>query len=412
MAALIRFMADTWRDAVLRPLAMAAPDGWVYVEVLAPDIRFALAMLMVLVLLIMRLKKGKYQKGGQTPVFLLFAISFASFIPWMATSGNGRYFMPYIIAVGPLVVALIYLLPATRWMRFSLVILTLIVQGFALFQNSPWTPFGSWEFVAWKKPPYFSLEIPPGAIKGDETFITVANMSYSAVAPLFPDSVRWINLSIFNGGDVESDFHTYQPVREMLKDAKQLMLFQKAQPHAMREGTFQPNQRAIEALNAYLTPHRLGLRQPVNCRLLKSGSASESTSIPSDVGTEERSRLLESSGFWLCPLHYPVTTPGVAKQTFEELQAKQAINKMEQVCPRFFPPGQALVLQHGAGFARNYAQSDSSLIVTRDGNLYVKNARALNPELIGKVAEILKPGFAFDCTRFRGRSGLPWEREI
>jgi hypothetical protein len=39
---MIRFLADTWRDAILRPVAMAAPNSSVYIEIAAPDFRFAL----------------------------------------------------------------------------------------------------------------------------------------------------------------------------------------------------------------------------------------------------------------------------------------------------------------------------------------------------------------------------------
>ena len=35
---MIRFLADTWRDAILRPVAMAAPNSSVYIEIAAPDL--------------------------------------------------------------------------------------------------------------------------------------------------------------------------------------------------------------------------------------------------------------------------------------------------------------------------------------------------------------------------------------
>ncbi|MBK9198131.1 hypothetical protein [Candidatus Skiveiella danica] len=41
---MIRFLADTWRDALLRPVAMAAPNSSVYIEIAAPDFRFVLAL--------------------------------------------------------------------------------------------------------------------------------------------------------------------------------------------------------------------------------------------------------------------------------------------------------------------------------------------------------------------------------
>ena len=408
---MIRFMPDTWWDALLRPFAMADPNGWVYVELLAPDFRFALAILLALLVAGALLVTGT--RGLQLrPVVTVFVVLFASFIPWLSTTGNGRYFMPYIILIGPLCVGLIYLLPSTRSMRSSLAVIALGLQGFALYQNSPWTAFGSWEFIAWKDAPYLSLEIPPEEIKGDETFVTLANMTFSAVAPLFPDSVRWVNLSPFNGAAVENDTKTYQPVREMLKHATNLRLFHKAQPHEMADGGIQPSERAVNALNAFLNPHKLALAVPTNCSLIKSASVSSNTMISTNIQPNESSRLLEHSGFWSCPLIYPVAVPKAVDLTPDESRAKRVFETMEKACPRFFAPGQNLVRKHEAGYARAYASSDSSLILTRDDDLWVKNARALNPERIGTAEEVLQPIFSFDCTRFRGRSGLPWNREI
>ena len=41
---MIRFLPDTWLDALLRPVAMAMPDGWIYVETMAPDLRFVFVL--------------------------------------------------------------------------------------------------------------------------------------------------------------------------------------------------------------------------------------------------------------------------------------------------------------------------------------------------------------------------------
>ena len=36
-----RFIPDSLLEALLRPFAMGAPNAWVYIEILAPDFRFA-----------------------------------------------------------------------------------------------------------------------------------------------------------------------------------------------------------------------------------------------------------------------------------------------------------------------------------------------------------------------------------
>lgn len=408
---MIRLMADTWLDAVMRPVAMAAPNGWVYTEIMAPDFRFVFALALALAALV-AFARGKRKPAARRPVFVLLVLTFVSFVPWMATTGNGRYFMPYLILIGPVCIGLVSVLPSTRSMKVSIVLILLGVQGFALYQNNPWRPFDSWTSIPWIDQPYFSVVLDPLELDANATYISVGNMSLSVAAPQFPASSRWVNLSIFNGADVSRDSSIYQPVRDLLQSSQSLKLFQRSAPRAMVPGTDQPNQKAIAAINVYLQPHRLALKEPTDCKLLISKSLIHDTFMGTDESAQEKERIKSKAGFWICSLKYPVASAKTAKPTDDELIGTQVFEKMEALCPRFFPPGQELILQHSAGFARNYAQSDSSLIVTLDGKLYVKNARALNPELIGSVIEILKPSFEFDCTKFKGRSGLPWDREI
>ncbi len=412
---MIRLMADTWQEAVLRPIAMAAPNGWVYTEIMAPDFRFLFALGLAVVLLIAVLS-GRWKLDGQRPVWLLLALIFVSFIPWMATTGNGRYFMPYLLLIGPLCIALIRLIPVTGSMKMSVAAIFIGLQGLAVYQNSPWTPFDSWASTSWKNNPYLTIDIDSGAIDPEATYVSISNLSFSFAAPLFPRSSRWVNLSLFNGVDVTNDAGLYKPVRDILGNAKSLKLFQRAQPREMLDETGIPNIKAIAAINSYLQPHRLKVNEPKDCKLLKSRGFSSSNIKLAGESTKERERVLDMSGFWVCSLQYPVGSgsgsgaPAILSDS--ERRAKMVFEKMEQLCPRFFAPGQNIVGTHPAGHTRAYANSDSSLIITRNGDIYFTYARTLNPQLVARAEDILKTDSTFDCNKFKGRAGLPWEREI
>ncbi len=408
---MIRLMADTWLEALLRPLAMAAPNGWVYTEIIAPDFRFVFALVLAVVAFV-AVAASKRKHESRRPVFVLLALTFLSFVPWMVTTGNGRYFMPYLILIGPLCLGLISILSCTRGMKASVALLILGLQGFALYQNNPWKPFDSWQNMSWTDAPYFSIDIDPLAIDPNATYVTLSNMSLALVAPQFPASSHWVNLSTFNGADISRESRIYEPVRKLFQSSRSLKLFQRSAPREMVPGSDQPNQNAIGAINTYLKPHRLALKEPTDCRLVPSKSLILSTFLETDESALEKERIKSKAGFWICPLQYPVTSAPVAKLTDGALIAKQVFEKMELLCPRFFAPGQELVGNHGAGHARGYASSDSSLILTPDGELYVKYARALNPQRISTADELLNPAYSIDCTKFKGRSGLPWEREI
>ena len=61
---------------------------------------------------------------------------------------------------------------------------------------------------------------------------------------------------------------------------------------------------------------------------------------------------------------------------------------------------------------RSYPGSDTKAYVMDDGNVMYKYLRALNAVDVGTVAAVLDDRFRMDCDNIRGRSGLPWERQI
>ncbi len=408
---MIRFLADTWRDALLRPVAMAAPNSSVYIEIAAPDFRFILALGLA-VLALISVRKANRRPPDWLPTLALFALIFLSFIPWMHTTGNGRYFMPYLILIGPLCIALINLLQSTANMKVFLTIAVLGLQGFALYQNTPWRPVDSWTWIEWKDAPYLPLEFAKEAIDPEAIYVTIAVPTYSLAAPLFPASSRWINISTFGSSDTDKQSALYAPVKKALQSGKPLKLFMVSAPRSMKDGSIQPDQNAINQITPYLEAHDLRLKSPTNCQLIKSKSMAPTGFIVTEESPAARERVIEQSGFWICPIEYAVSPRQSNALTAEQLGAKALFEKMEQICPRFFNPGQQGVSYHRSGFQRRYSVSDSFLIATGDGHLYFKYDRTLNPQLIGTAEDVLSPGFSFDCTKFKGRAGLPWEREI
>src|SRR4051794_31172481 len=107
---MIRFIPDTWLEALLRFFVMAAPDGNVYVEIAAPDLRFAAIILLAVAVALSWRRVG----ANKRPALALLAFVLASTVPWLLTSGNGRYWMPVLLSVGPLAVGLVFLLPVTK----------------------------------------------------------------------------------------------------------------------------------------------------------------------------------------------------------------------------------------------------------------------------------------------------------
>ena len=80
---MIRFKPDTWLEALLRFFAMAAPSGNVYVEIPAPDLRFAVIVFLAIGVLVFR----KRLAANPRPALALLAFLLLSVPPWLMASG-------------------------------------------------------------------------------------------------------------------------------------------------------------------------------------------------------------------------------------------------------------------------------------------------------------------------------------
>jgi len=389
---MIRFEPDTWVDAVMRPFAMAAPDANVYVEIPAPDLRFAVLVFLAIAALLAWRRLGAKRK----PVLVLLAFTALSMWPWLGTSGNGRYYIPLLLAVGPLCVGLIALLPLTRYFRFFLALLVLALQVFVVAQNSPW---GAWAWLAWKDAPYFHVDAPPDKGEQPVTYVTISSISYSLIAPQFPASARWINLSAASPRDAAW-------AQQFIAQANSLTLVAPSIRQQMTADR-QPTEEVRTALDALLIPQKLSLEPGKPCSFLPSKGLA---GIAIRNGREDDARSAEF-GFWLCPLRYPVMSSAATKPTAPPL-TQAVFDRVEQLCPRFFQPGTGVTQIIFGGVVRHYSESDTRVYVLDDSAVLYKFWRALNPVQIGSIDDVLSGRATIDCANIRGRSGLPWEREI
>jgi len=293
----------------------------------------------------------------------------------------------------------VYLLPLTRSFKLFLAAGILAAQTFVVVQSSPWD---AWAWVSWGKAPYFQLDLPKiDASAAPTTYVTLSTISYSLIAPQFPPSSRWINITSV-GGTVRDlswaqDFLAAAPGPLML-------IVPTIKGQVIGDG--QPTPEIRKALGVMLGSKRLALAQDARCELLRSRALAVIGRPGQEVSPEEAN----DSGFWLCPLRYPAEAPASEHPPLKP-DAEAAFARIEQTCPRFFPPGARTVMING-GALRHYADSDMKLYVLDDGEVLYKFWRALNPTLVGKLADVLEGRSKIDCDHIRGRAGLPWDREI
>ena len=392
---MIRFLPDTWRDALLRPLAMAAPDGGVYVEMMAPDLRFAAILLLALILALL----SRRWPRSMTPMAALSLWLLVAFAVWLATSGNGRYFMPGLLIAGPICIGLVARLPATPALRGTLAAGLVVLQGGIVWQNEPW---GWWGLAPWDDRPFFETVLDEQARIEPATYVTISNISYSLLAPLFHPESRWVNASALpEVTESNADSRRFQA---LLAASPKIKLLVPTRPEYMTADRM-PSPELRTVIDDSLAGQRLALASPLKCRMLPSPGLARAALKQLEASKPE---LAAKFGFWICDLRYPI--PVRARDERNDPAVNAIFDLVEKQCPRFYEPGQTSAGRLEDGWVRMYPQSDLRLYVMDDGHVYYKYWRALNPMLIGTVDQ-LRAGARVECT-IRGRSGLPWEREI
>lgn len=400
-----RFEPDTWLAALLRPVAMAAPDSYVYVEMMAPDFRWAFVLLLLVLLVSMRWRARSGSVGavaaagastGPATVFVLVAALAMAFVPWLMTSGNGRYFLAGLLMVGPVCVGLAWRLPATRALRLTLAAGMVALQAFAVQQSAPWQ---AWGLAQWKEPPYFQVDLPPEARAEPATYFTMSVISYSLLIPQFHPQSRWMSLA--NAPMPGAGAFNSERTAAFLAQAQgELRLLAPVVPGMLTEALL-PDARVSEVIDGQLAPFGLGFAQPQACRFLHSRSLAS-------MGLREKTdQQRAQSGFWLCDLRRvaPSARPAAYGRRYDAVFAA-----LEKQCPRFLPAnGDGPSLALPGGEVRTYMQAEMKVYVYDEGEVLYKYYRNLNPVLVGKAQDIVAGRARMNCAGVR--AALPWGRE-
>lgn len=397
---MIRFQPDTLRDALWRPVAMAAPDSGVYVEIMAPDLRFAILLALTVLGAVVALCRR--ERPG--PLATLLAFTWLAFIPWLVTTGNGRYFIAVLLLAGPLCIALVHRLPLSRNARLALCVVLVAVQVLAIADTDPRR---RWALMSWGQP-YLDVALTPAEREQPAAWVIISGISHSLVAPLFDQRSRWVNLS-FLSGDIEGspdDRRAQQRLAQARAEGLPVKLLMPTQSK-YTEPSGAPEDALRREIDRVLAPHRLALAGACEVRPSK---------VMATRGMYEfadRSPAgLARTGLWVCPLAYPIEPPAKPAVTAQAGEADRVFDRVEQQCPRLFPPGISLTARIQDGYRRAYPTTDLNVLVLDDGEVRFQYWRALNPNRIGTRAQVMAPDFRMDCHQVHGRSGLPWERKL
>jgi Glycosyltransferase family 87 len=233
-----RFIPESFAKALWRPFAMVDPAPLVQEELAAPDLRYAVLVVLIGVLflswLLRRSERPSTLAARVEPAVagrVLAALGFGlatDWVLWLSASGNGRYFLPMASVAGVLVIALVFRLFGSRTKVRNYILVTII--GAELVQLC----FGAnyrWNSVPWDGE-WLTMEIPDKLATEPNLYLTVGVQSNSFVAPFLAKDSGLVNFSggyAFgpegaNGARIEALIRRYAPrLRVLWGDAQPQM---------------------------------------------------------------------------------------------------------------------------------------------------------------------------------------------
>lgn len=385
-----RFRPDSVWEGLLRPILMADPEGGLYLEVAAPDLRFLMLLAVLSLLLVSR------RLRQLTPIQTRALLSlFLCVYLWTFSSGNGRYFIPGLVLVGPLLVVGLCALPGSRSLIAFLLLLCVALQTAvtaSFFRQAPWA-------IAWVKDGVNLPIIDSEHRTKPAVFFSLGGNSHSALVPLFGPGARWTNVA-----------GHYRPIVGGREHAKLQELLNSELPKyavvpkkiAASTEARQPTEHTRASIESLFRPVGLTLL-PKPCEVLTFKSTAN--------GREQQSVAYgDIAGFWLCPVDRSVV-PDARNTVALPERYKVVLEAIENSCPRFFPSGGGLDEYANDVFVRHYSGSDTQLRIHPDESVYYGYYRTFAATRIGKLDDIASNRISVPCSKLAGRYQVPWLRE-
>ncbi len=408
-----RYMPDSIREALWRPFALVAPATFVDDEYAAPDLRYALLLVLAVLMLLRwgwRIRCGVATETVSTDAAparrALTALGCALLVDWtlwLTISGNGRYFIAMSCVAAVLAVTLAFRLLGARprVLGYALA-LVFAIQGLQLgFGATYRLP------AAWDGGPWFEVSIPRALASERNLFFTIGEDSNSFVAPFLPSGSAFVNLGGdyvlgpdgANGAHVAALIHRYSNhIRVAVLESQFTIAARHALPDVAHvDDTLAPfGLRAVTGKCSTIVIHdvRRGWRRVLPGTI--------PIPLPQLNGRELRVPVAPDGYLVVCPV---VSDPGVATPLARaESVPNLVFDRIEDACPRLFQPPRAVTEVYGdseAGYSwiRKYPGTNLAISIVKGSIQLADGARGGRPDYLGGESDWAKAPLPLVCSR-------------
>lgn len=389
-----RFIPDSLAEALWRPFAIAQPDSMVHVEQIAPDVRYA-ALLGILVCIVVRaLLRGAPVPPPVVPrsdgsnfrvLVALGAGLLADWILWLSESGNGRYFLPMASVTAVLLVAL----PLYRFALRTCATMLLLIIGLQCVQLYMGTDYRDGD-LAWNHP-WLQVQLPKELEVEPNLFLSIGLQSNSFVVPYLPRGSGFIN---FDGMySLSAQGANGARITELLRryGTRVRVLVSGSRLHTDAEPGMPSRSRVDDALE------RLGLRvDPDQCSVITV----HGVPAPAEYTAARGSSSPSSPYLQLVSCVVISADPGLLQAHAQrQREVDLILDRLEDTCPALFRPRRMQTQHLGNVWMRYYASTDLIAFLNRGDVKFLGLFRGAEVRYLGHESAWSRAPQALICGR-------------
>ena len=383
-----RFIPQTISALFALPFRITTMASWVYTEIMAPDVRPLLALALLVVVAVVKmvtcLSKQPTSAINSTSAApseaRLWTFLVMSTAAWIVTSSNGRYAVPLLLLLGPVLFALASALSRPR----ALGICGLILIAQAFHAGSAGEP--RWSAQPWTRQ-WLSVSVPQRLVDRPHLLLSLGSSSDSYIATAShpqsvfvnpiglislpssgPGSDRLVDLLGRYNGRIEvvfrwnADLSTSSPTGTKLLDQRDVML------------------------------DRFGLR------LDRSSCEKISANTPDQVFSPPGSNLPRNEVRWSLACSASTLEARSPELAHQREQADEVFSALEAKCPNVFAPRSAITDGIGNIWLRHYGKYDLFVVLdlTHDEIFHYMERQAAH-SLIARVSTWRQDVDRFTC---------------
>ncbi|MGH8142434.1 MAG: glycosyltransferase 87 family protein [Steroidobacteraceae bacterium] len=393
-----RFIPGTFGAALWRPFAIMDPVNMVHEELRAPDLRYAVLIVLGIVGLLLwfwrrrdhhstRSWDARTMGAGRVLAALSLGLA-VDWVAWLRESGNGRYFMPMACVTAVVAIGLIFRI-FSKWPKARNYVLVAIfsIQAVQLCMGTEYR----WNGVPWGGP-WFDVEVPARLRVEPNLYLTIGIDSNSFIAPFLAGGAGLINFSGgyalggkgANGARIDALIHRYSPHVRVLIEGLRL--------YEDRETGDPKRSQVDEALE------RFGLRvDPQQCATIAVHGLPRG--IPITLQGEKPALLgpPDTTDFVTC--HVVADHRDHSIEVTQRRAADLVLDRLEDACPQLFQPRRPLTEHDGRAWMRRYLNTDVTAWVSNGGVKILQAIRGSGPIYLGRETDWEKKPKLLSCGR-------------